>query len=189
MRSPNIIVDLSLLSIPSVLSRVAWRPGIGVTRLWDCYTFLVSSSTIMWWPFYACWLLGTEVFVWCSSSHFCFISIRATFVDSFFILLFFNPSIRSSRCGSVVTTQFISIRTHTNIEALPHSVGWESGVAVSCGAGHRRGWDLTLLWLWRRPAAAAPIGALAWEPPYVVNAALKRPHTHTHTLASSKLFL
>ena len=30
------------------------------------------------------------------------------------------------------------------------------------------------LWLWRRPAAAAPIRPLAWEPPYDVGEALKR---------------
>ena len=29
---------------------------------------------------------------------------------------------------------------------------------MSCGAGHRRGLDLALLWLWGRPAATAPIG-------------------------------
>ena len=28
---------------------------------------------------------------------------------------------------------------------------------MSCGVGHRRGSDLARLWLWRRPAAAAPI--------------------------------
>ena len=28
------------------------------------------------------------------------------------------------------------------------------------------GWDPALLWLWRRSAATAPIGPLAWEPPY-----------------------
>ena len=28
--------------------------------------------------------------------------------------------------------------------------------------------------LWRRPAAASPIGPLAWEPPYAVDVALKR---------------
>ena len=28
-----------------------------------------------------------------------------------------------------------------------------------------------LLWLWCRPAATAPIGPLAWEPPYAVGAA------------------
>ena len=30
------------------------------------------------------------------------------------------------------------------------------------------------LWLWRRPAAAAPIGPLAWELPHAAGAALKR---------------
>ena len=35
--------------------------------------------------------------------------------------------------------------------------------------------DLALLWLWRsRLAAIAPIGPLAWEPPYAVGVALKR---------------
>ena len=32
---------------------------------------------------------------------------------------------------------------------------------------------LALLWLWRRPAATAPIVPLPWEPPYAVHAALK----------------
>ena len=31
----------------------------------------------------------------------------------------------------------------------------------------------TLLWLWRRPAATAPMRLLAWEPPHAVDAALK----------------
>ena len=34
--------------------------------------------------------------------------------------------------------------------------------------------DPALLWLWCRPAAAAPIQPLAWELPYVVGAGLKR---------------
>ena len=52
-------------------------------------------------------------------------------------------------------------------------MGGGSGVAVSCGVDHRRGLDLALLWLWRRPAAAAPIRPLAWELPYASGAALK----------------
>ena len=44
---------------------------------------------------------------------------------------------------------------------------------MSCGVAHRRGSDLALLWLWRRLAAVALIRPLAWEPPYVVGAALK----------------
>ena len=45
---------------------------------------------------------------------------------------------------------------------------------MSCGVGYRHGSDLALLWLWRRLAAAAPIGPLAWEFPYASGAALKR---------------
>ena len=45
---------------------------------------------------------------------------------------------------------------------------------MSCGVGHRRGLDPTLLWLWCRPTAPAPIQPQAWEPPYAMNAALKR---------------
>ena len=44
----------------------------------------------------------------------------------------------------------------------PHSVGWGSGVAASCGVAHQCGWDPVLLWLWCRPAAVAPIWPLAW---------------------------
>ena len=39
------------------------------------------------------------------------------------------------------------------------------------GAGHRLSSDPELLWLWRRPAAVAPILPLAWEPPYATGAA------------------
>ena len=35
--------------------------------------------------------------------------------------------------------------------------------------------DPALLRLWHRPVAAALIRLLAWEPPYAMNAALKRP--------------
>ena len=48
-------------------------------------------------------------------------------------------------------------------------------MAVSCGVGHRRGSDPTLLWLLCRLVAAALTGPLAWEPPYAGGAALKRP--------------
>ena len=49
---------------------------------------------------------------------------------------------------------------------------------MSCGVGHRCGLDLALLWdlawLWHRPAAAAPIGPLAWELAYATGVALKK---------------
>ena len=53
-------------------------------------------------------------------------------------------------------------------------MGQVSGIAVSCDASCRRGWDPTLLWLWHRPGATAPIRPLAWEPPYAVEAALEK---------------
>ena len=47
-------------------------------------------------------------------------------------------------------------------------------MAMSCGVGHRCGSNPMWLWLWCRLAATAPIQPLAWEPPYAVDAALKR---------------
>ena len=52
-------------------------------------------------------------------------------------------------------------------------MGWGSGVAMSCGVTRRHGLDPALLWLWYRPAAAAPIRPLAWETPYAPSVALK----------------
>ena len=45
---------------------------------------------------------------------------------------------------------------------------------MSRSVGRRCGLDLALLCLWCRPAAAAPIGPLAWEPPYAAGVALKK---------------
>ena len=46
--------------------------------------------------------------------------------------------------------------------------------AMSCDVGCRCSSDPACLWLWRRPAAVAPIQPLAWELPYAMGAALKR---------------
>ena len=54
---------------------------------------------------------------------------------------------------------------------IPGLAQW---VAAVCGIGHRCGSDLVLLWRWWRPAGAAPIRPLAWEPPYAEGEALKR---------------
>ena len=58
-------------------------------------------------------------------------------------------------------------RNHEVAGSVPAVAQWVkgSGVAVSCGVGCRCGSDPTLLWLWRRLVATAPIGPLAWEPP------------------------
>ena len=50
---------------------------------------------------------------------------------------------------------------------------------MSCSVGCRRGSDPTLLWLWRRPVATAPIRPLAWEPPYAAGAAQEIATTTT----------
>ena len=52
-----------------------------------------------------------------------------------------------------------------------------SGIALSCGIGQRHDSDPTLLWLWCRPAAAALIQPLAWEPPYAKGVAQKEQKT------------
>ena len=56
----------------------------------------------------------------------------------------------------------------------PCSVGWGSGVAMSCGIGRRWGLEPLLLWLGCRPAAEAPVRPLAWELPYAASVALKQ---------------
>ena len=48
---------------------------------------------------------------------------------------------------------------------------------MNCGVGRRRGSDLTLLWLWRRLEATAPIRPLAWELPYAAGVAIKGQKT------------
>ena len=68
-------------------------------------------------------------------------------------------------------------------------LSWHSGnETMSCGVGCRHGSDLTLLWLWYRLAATAPIRPLAWEPPYATGTALKEkqnlgahPRSDSHT--------
>ena len=44
---------------------------------------------------------------------------------------------------------------------------------MSCGTSHRHGSDPTLLWLWCRLVATAPIQPLVWELPYITSVALK----------------
>ena len=58
---------------------------------------------------------------------------------------------------------------------------------MSCGVGYRRGSDPTLLWLWCRLAATAPIPPLAWEPPYAAGAAQEMAKRQKKKIHSSIL--
>ena len=53
---------------------------------------------------------------------------------------------------------------------------WSLASLSGCcgGVGRRGSWDPILLWLWRRPAAKAPIRPLTREPPHAVSVALKK---------------
>ena len=60
---------------------------------------------------------------------------------------------------------------HRDSGMIPEPAQW---VAVSYGVDRRQGLDPTLLWLWHRLAAAAPIRPLAWEFPYAMGVGPKR---------------
>ena len=51
---------------------------------------------------------------------------------------------------------------------------------MSCGVSCRRGLDPAWLWLWCRLVATALIRPLAWEPPYALGAAVKRPNNNNN---------
>ena len=68
-----------------------------------------------------------------------------------------KKKIMESSCRGAAETN--PIRNHEVAGSIPGLAQWVK--------------DLVLLWLWCRPLAIAPIGPLAWEPPYAMNAALK----------------
>ena len=53
-----------------------------------------------------------------------------------------------------------------------------SGIAMSCGVGHKHSSDPVLLWLWQGLAAAALIQPLAQELPCARGVALKSKNKH-----------
>ena len=64
-------------------------------------------------------------------------------------------------------------RKHEVVGSTPGVTQWDKD-PLSCGIGRRRNSELSLLWLWRRPAAIAPIRPLAWELPRAVGAAIEK---------------
>ena len=61
------------------------------------------------------------------------------------------------------------------IQSIPGPFQWVKDpgllqVGIGCGCSS----NLALLWLWCRPAATAPTGPLAWEPPYAAGVALEK---------------
>ena len=86
-----------------------------------------------------------------------------------------NPKKRSQGVSVVAQQKQIQLVSMVcRFNPWPHSVGWESGIAMSSGIIRRCGLDPALLWLWHRRAAVAPIRPLVWELPYATGAALKR---------------
>ena len=63
-------------------------------------------------------------------------------------------------------------RIRETLSWIPHLTQGVKDLALC--VGRRHGSNPKLWWLWHRPAAAAPIQSLAWEPPYASGTALKK---------------
>ena len=66
-------------------------------------------------------------------------------------------------------------------------MGYGSGIAARCGVDRRCGSDPVWLWLWHGLAAVALLQPLAWELPYVTEAALKIQNKQTKKSHNSLL--
>ena len=77
----------------------------------------------------------------------------------------------SSHCG---TAETIPTRNNEFSGLIPGLDQWvKDPVLLWLWCRLQTGSDPVLLWLWCRLAAVAPIGPLAWKPPYAASVALK----------------
>ena len=87
--------------------------------------------------------------------------------------------IKSTLCTELplwlFTVVINSTSIHEDLGLIPGLTQWVKYPGCrEPGIGHRRSSDPALLWLWCRPAAAAPIRPLAWELLYAARTALKK---------------
>ena len=79
-------------------------------------------------------------------------------------------------------------RNHEVAGSIPGLAQWlriQCRCELWCRSQTRlRGSDPVLLWLWCRPLATAPIGPLAWESPYAMDAALEK--TKNQSISKNK---
>ena len=81
-------------------------------------------------------------------------------------------------------TQLVSMRTQGQPLASLSDLRIQRCHELWCS--RRGGWDPTLLWLWCRPAATAPIRPLARELPYTSGAALKKQNNNNDNNNNNK---
>ena len=78
-------------------------------------------------------------------------------------------------------------RNHGVEGLIPGLAQWvKDPVCRKLCVGQGCGSDAVLLWLWCKLAAGAPIGPLAWEPPYAENAILKSSNNNNNNITTTK---